>query len=230
MLRTPDHLAYWLPARAAGHRPRVPGLVAGLDAIEHFLAASVAAEPTIEVRLEGHATAPWGDEAATDRARAALTARLGEPDTVHTHDLAPAGALPVPHARCVWHRTAAELPALRALLAGDAWPHDSHGPVPLTWTRAFRWRADAPGVDAALAAAIPVSTFTIRVARHVAVRPVLHFPFAAPGLDVDAFASWLAARLPFVLQPRHFLQLATARDGSARAHRLRLPPAFVVAR
>jgi hypothetical protein len=88
----------------------------------------------------------------------------------------------------------------------------------------------APLLDPALLAAVPASTFTIRAARHVAVRPVLHFPFDAAAPAFDAFASWLAARLPFVLQPRHFLALSTSPDGRARAHRLRLPPAFVVAR
>ena len=233
MSRPPDHIAYWLPTRAAGHRPRIPGVGAGLAALERFLHEAVAAAPTVEVRLDSHAAAPWADEAATQRARVALVDRLGDPDATHVHDLAPAGALPVPQTRWVWHRSADALPALRALLASEAWPRDGDGPVPLTWTRSFRWRepdAAAPLLDPVLADAVPASSATVRIARHVAVRPVLHFPFTDAAPAFDGFAPWLAARLPFVLQPRHFLALSTAPDGRVRTYRLRLPPSFVVAR
>jgi hypothetical protein len=229
MASLPDHVAYWLPARAAGHRPRTAGVAASLAALDRLLVTMAAADATIDVRLDAHAAARWEDDAAADAALAQLVASLGEPSAVREHELVVEGLAPVLQRRVAWTAPAEALPALVALLGDARWPHGAHGPVALAWTRRFRWHDaadDAPLLPHDAADLVPASSFAVRVGRHVTVRPVLHFPFAEGDPLLDRFASRVAAALPFALQQRHFLLVGVTRDGTPRVRRLALPPAL----
>lgn len=224
-----DHVAYWLPARAAGHRPRVTGIAASLAALDRALALTAAVDPVLDVRLDAHAAAGWEDEAATDAALAQLVGVLSEPTAVREHELVVEGHVPVLQRRLAWTVPADVLPSLVALVGDARWPRGAHGPVALSWMRRLRWReadAAAPLLAPDAADVVPASSIAVRVGRHVTVRPVLHFPFAEGDPALDAFASRVVAALPFALQQRHFLLVGVTRDGTPRVRRLALPPAL----
>lgn len=230
-LPLPEHVAYWLPQRAAGHRPRVADAGAALAALDAFLSVHADAAPASAVRLRVHeAPAAAGERAVAiaHEAQSRATAAFGAPAETErvecTIDDVPTGTL----TSWCWHGDDATLGDMRALVHSLPRVAGAAAPAVLTWERRFRWRAPStdgvPFPAAEVAASIPASRVAITLARHVAVRPEFHFPWVegAPGLD--AFVPWLAARLPFALQGRHFVLVTPTKRGTTRVRRLVLPP------